>query len=41
MIAELPEHESIISIFSDAEYMQGMYNQLLFIKAMQSQKTLN
>jgi hypothetical protein len=30
----LPEHEIIITIFSDVEYMNGLYNQLLFMKAM-------
>jgi hypothetical protein len=29
-----PSQEIIITIFSDRDYMQGLYNRLLFIKAM-------
>lgn len=30
----LPERGTIISIFQDVEYMKGMYDKLLFMKAM-------
>jgi hypothetical protein len=35
-----PEHNNIISIFSDTEYMQNMYNQLLFIREMTRKEVL-
>jgi hypothetical protein len=31
----LPEHEIIITILSDTDYMSGFYHQLLFMKAME------
>jgi hypothetical protein len=34
-MSKLREHNNIISIISDSKFMQNMYNQLLFIKAMQ------
>ena len=30
----LPEHEIVITIFSDSDYMDQLYGQLLFVKAM-------
>ena len=30
----LPEHEIVITIFSDSDYMNRLYGQLLFMKAM-------
>lgn len=34
----LPEHDTLISIFSDSQYMKNMYNQLLFLKAMRKEE---
>jgi hypothetical protein len=34
----LPEQDAIISIFADSDYMQSMYNQMLFIKAMRKEE---
>lgn len=36
----LPEQDAIISVFSDSNYMQGLYNQMLFIKAMSRQEAI-
>lgn len=33
-----PQQEIIINIFSDREYMQGLYNRLIYIKAMRVEK---
>jgi len=35
------EQDLIITIFSDKSYMDGLYNKLLFIKAMQKEEKLN
>lgn len=40
MSALLPEQDAIISVFSDSNYMQGLYNQMLFIKAMSRQEVV-
>ena len=34
-----PEQEIIINILSDQSYMKGLYNQLMFIKALQTNKS--
>ncbi len=36
----LPQQEVIISVLSDTEYMENMYNQLLFIKAMRKEASV-